>query len=203
MAATNAMGPKTHTPAVGTRMRKTPASVPVLPAQDVNKENENGKEEGVKVRISRKGRGRKAEDGEPEIEGVIEVMNGKTGSVGFSASYIDWDLLDDDPVLSVEKRQQKCNVRRFSRASSIISHTLHHPTNLIMPPRKGSGAASTEPTRRSSRIVAQPKEEQPRAASKKRSAKAAEREDAGPEDGSTFPKKVIFISIRDEEKGSD
>ncbi|KAG6888575.1 hypothetical protein C0995_007257 [Termitomyces sp. Mi166 len=59
-----------------------------------------------------------------------------------------------------------------------------------MPPRKTSGATSTEPTRRSSRIVSQPKEEQPKAASKKRSAKAAETEDAGAEDGSSIPKKA-------------
>ncbi|KAG6896710.1 hypothetical protein C0992_006594 [Termitomyces sp. T32_za158] len=60
-----------------------------------------------------------------------------------------------------------------------------------MPPRKGSGATSTEPTRRSSRIVAQPKEEQPKAVSKKRSAKATDStEDAGPEDGSSMPKKA-------------
>ncbi|KAG6898853.1 hypothetical protein C0993_003526 [Termitomyces sp. T159_Od127] len=76
-AVTNAMGTKARTPAVGTRTRKTPASVPVLPAHNVNKENENGEEEGVKARISRKGRGRKAEDGETEIEGAIEVMEGK------------------------------------------------------------------------------------------------------------------------------
>ncbi|KAG6895598.1 hypothetical protein C0992_000445 [Termitomyces sp. T32_za158] len=64
---TNAMGTKSRTPAVGTRMRKTPVSVPSLPVQDVNKENENG-EKGVKVRISRKGRGTKVEDCDVEIE---------------------------------------------------------------------------------------------------------------------------------------
>ncbi|KAG5733107.1 Peroxiredoxin [Termitomyces sp. T112] len=68
-----------------------------------------------------------------------------------------------------------------------------------MPPRKTSGATSTEPTRRSSRIVSQPKEEQPKVASKKRSAKAAETEDAGPEDGSSIPKKAKKNKVEGEE----
>ncbi|KAG6852919.1 hypothetical protein C0991_008149 [Blastosporella zonata] len=67
------------------------------------------------------------------------------------------------------------------------------PTTLIMPPRKATGTSS-EPTRRSSRIVSQPNQDPkvaPKAAaSKKRTAAAAEDEDAAPEDGSSAPKKV-------------
>ncbi|KAG6815944.1 hypothetical protein H0H87_010051 [Tephrocybe sp. NHM501043] len=64
-----------------------------------------------------------------------------------------------------------------------------------MPPRKASGT-TTEPTRRSSRIVSQPKEElrgaAPKAAaSKKRPAPSTEGEGAVPEDdGSSAPKKA-------------
>ncbi|KAG6872992.1 hypothetical protein C0995_004368 [Termitomyces sp. Mi166 len=61
------------------RTRQTPASAPAVPAQEVNKENENGEEEGVKVRVSRKGRGKKnalvQEDDEVEIEAGTKEMS--------------------------------------------------------------------------------------------------------------------------------
>ncbi|KAG5335002.1 hypothetical protein C0989_002593 [Termitomyces sp. Mn162] len=44
---------------VGVRTRKTPASAPPVAVQEVNKENEYGDKENVKVRSSRKGRGKK------------------------------------------------------------------------------------------------------------------------------------------------
>ncbi|KNZ71250.1 hypothetical protein J132_00110 [Termitomyces sp. J132] len=44
---------------VGARTRKTPASAPPVAVQEVNNENEYGDKENVKVRSSRKGRGKK------------------------------------------------------------------------------------------------------------------------------------------------
>lgn len=113
--------------------------------------------------------------------------------VEFLASYIDSDLLVDDLVLSIENVTRSATCAYLAAPRVIFLTHCTHSTNFTMPPRKGSGAASTEPTRRSSRIVAQPKEEQSKAVSKKRSAKAAENEDAGPEDGLSAAKKVIFF----------
>ncbi|KAG6848496.1 hypothetical protein H0H93_016527 [Arthromyces matolae] len=71
-----------------------------------------------------------------------------------------------------------------------------------MPPRKTSDAAPTEPTRRSSRIVSQPKAEEAKPAPKKRSAKAAETGDAGQE-GSSAPKKAKKGKAEDAEDAAE
>ncbi|KAG5728717.1 hypothetical protein E4T56_gene18627 [Termitomyces sp. T112] len=66
---------KSRTFGVGARTRKTPASAPPVTAQEVNKENENGVEEDVKVRVSRKGRGKKdvlAQE-DDEVQAGVEV----------------------------------------------------------------------------------------------------------------------------------
>ncbi|KAF8066527.1 AhpC-TSA-domain-containing protein [Lyophyllum atratum] len=73
-----------------------------------------------------------------------------------------------------------------------------------MPPRKTSAAASTEPPRRSSRIVSQPKEEpkptKPKA-SKKRPVAADTEDAAAPEDGSSAAKKAKSGNAKSDAEG--